>query len=86
MNNNYFSLLADDIKKMWNMLDGIQKLGMAFLIVATLVASTFFLTKSFEPNWTVLYSDLAETDTLSIVENMKKNGYAYKVSTDKKAS
>ena len=85
MNNNYFTLLADDIKKMWNMLDGVQKLGMAFLIVATLVASTFFLTKSFEPNWTVLYSDLAETDTLSIVENMKKNGYAYKVSTDKKS-
>ncbi|MBQ6516082.1 flagellar M-ring protein FliF [bacterium] len=85
MSNNYFSLLAEDIKKMWNMLDGTQKFGMAFLIVATLIASTFFLTKSFEPNWTVLYSDLAETDTLSIVENMKKNGFAYKVSADKKS-
>ena len=85
MNNNYFSLLAEDIKKMWNMLDSMQKLGMTVLIIATLVASTFFLAKSLEPNWTVLYSDLAETDTLSIVENMKKNGYAYKVSSDKKS-
>ena len=85
MSNNYFNLLADDIKKMWNLLDAPQKLGMTFLIVATLIASTFFLTKSFEPNWTVLYSDLTETDTISIVENMKKNGYAYKVSSDKKS-
>jgi len=85
MGNNYFNLLAGDIKKMWTMLDGVQKLGMSVLIILTLVAASFFLAKSLEPDWTVLYSDLNEVDTISIVENMKKNGYAYKVSTDKKS-
>ena len=38
-----------------------------------------------EPDWVVLYSDLNEVDTISIVEGMKKNGYRYKVSEDHKS-
>lgn len=84
MENNYFSLLANDVKKLWNGLDEGQKLGMLALIVITIVATTFFLSKAMEPDWVVLYSDLNEVNALSIVENMKKNGYRYKVSEDKK--
>ena len=54
------------------------------LIVVTLVAATFFLSKAMEPDWVVLYSDLNEVNAISIIENMKKNGYQYKVSEDKK--
>ena len=61
-----------------------QKLGMLGLIVVTIVAATFFLSKAMEPDWVVLYSDLNEVNAISIVENMKKNGYQYKVSEDKK--
>jgi flagellar M-ring protein FliF len=84
MENNYFALLANDVKKLWNGLDDGQKLGMLALIVVTIVAATFFLSKAMEPDWVVLYSDLNEVNALSIVENMKKNGYQYKVSEDKK--
>ena len=84
MENNYFSLLANDVKKLWNGLDEGQKLGMLVLLVITIVAATFFLSKAMEPDWVVLYSDLNEVNALSIVENMKKNGYRYKVSEDKK--
>ena len=84
MENNYFALLANDVKKLWNGLDDGQKLGMLALIVITLVAATFFLSKAMEPDWVVLYSDLNEVNALTIVENMKKNGYQYKVSEDKK--
>lgn len=84
MENNYFALLANDVKKLWNGLDEGQKLGMLALIVVTIIAATFFLSKAMEPDWVVLYSDLNEVNTLSIVENMKKNGYQYKVSEDKK--
>ena len=84
MENNYFALLANDMKKLWNGLDGNQKLGMLALIVITIIAATFFLSKAMEPDWVVLYSDLNEVNALSIVENMKKNGYQYKVSEDKK--
>ena len=84
MENNYFALLANDVKKLWNGLDDGQKLGMLALIVVTIVAATFFLSKAMEPDWVVLYSDLSEVNTLSIVENMKKNGYQYKVSEDRK--
>lgn len=84
MENNYFALLADDVKKLWNGLDDGQKLGMLALIVVTIIAATFFLSKAMEPDWVVLYSDLNEINALSIVENMKKNGYQYKVSEDKK--
>ena len=85
MENNYFALLANDVKKLWSGLDGAQKLGMLVLIVITIVAATFFLSKAMEPDWVVLYSDLTEVDTVSIVENMKKNGYRYKVSEDHKS-
>ena len=84
MENNYFALLANDVKKLWNGLDDGQKLGMLALIVVTIVAATFFLSKAMEPDWVVLYSDLNEVNALTIVENMKKNGYQYKVSEDKK--
>ena len=82
MENNYFSLLANDVKKLWSGLDGNQKLGMLALIVVTIVAATFFLSKAMEPDWVVLYSDLNEVSATSIVEGMKKNGYRYKVSED----
>ena len=85
MENNYFALLANDVKKLWNGLDDGQKLGMLALIVVTIIAATFFLSKAMEPDWVVLYSDLNEVNALTIVENMKKNGYQYKVSEDKKS-
>ena len=82
MENNYFALLANDVKKLWNGLDGNQKLGMLALIIVTIVAATFFLSKAMEPDWVVLYSDLNEVNAMSIVQSMKKNGYQYKVSED----
>ena len=85
MENNYFALLANDMKKLWNGLDGAQKFGMLVLIILTIIAATFFLSKAMEPDWVVLYSDLNEVDTISIVEGMKKNGYRYKVSEDHKS-
>lgn len=83
-NNNYFKLLTGDIRKLWNGLDFAQKFGMLALTIVTIVVSTYFLVKSMEPNWAVLYSDLSEPDAVSIVENLKKNGYAYKIAEDKK--
>ncbi len=85
MENNYFALLGNDVKKLWNGLDEGQKFGMLALIVVTIVAATFFLSKAMEPDWVVLYSDLNEVNALTIVENMKKNGYQYKLSEDKKS-
>lgn len=85
MENNYFAMLANDMKKLWNGLDDGQKLGMLALIVVTIIAATFFLSKAMEPDWVVLYSDLNEVNALTIVENMKKNGYQYKLSEDKKS-
>ena len=84
MENNYFALLANDVKKLWNGLDDGQRLGMLALIVVTIIAATFFLSKAMEPDWVVLYSDLNEVNALTIVDNMKKNGYQYKLSEDKK--
>ena len=85
MENNYFALLANDMKKLWNGLDGAQKLGMLALIIVTIVVATFFLSKAMEPDCVVLYSDLNEVDAINIVEGMKKNGYRYKVSEDHKS-
>ena len=85
MENNYLSMLANDIKKLWNGLDDGQKLGMLALVVITIIAATFFLSKAMEPDWVVLYSDLNEVNAMNIVESMKKNGYQYKISEDKKS-
>ena len=84
LGNNYFKLLVDDFKKLWDGLDFAQKFGMLALTIVTVIAATYFLAKSMEPNWAVLYTDLSEPDAVSVTENLKKNGYAYKIADDKK--
>ena len=84
LSNNYFKLLTDDFKKLWGGLDIAQKFGMLALTIVTVVVATFFLVKSMEPNWAVLYTDLSEPDAVAVTENLKKNGYAYKIADDKK--
>lgn len=84
MSNNYFKLLTEDVKKLWNGLDLAQKFGMLALTIVTVIVATYFLVKSLEPNWAVLYTDLSEPDAVSITENLKKNGYPYKIADDHK--
>ncbi len=85
METNYFKLFIDDLIKLWNGLELGQKFGIVVLSAITLVVTGFFITKSLEPNWSVLYSDLSEQDSIAITESLKKSGYAYKVSSDKKS-
>ena len=85
METNYFKLFMDDLIKLWNGLELGQKFGIVVLSAITLVVTGFFITKSLEPNWSVLYSDLSEQDSIAITESLKKSGYAYKVSSDKKS-
>lgn len=82
--NNYFKLLTDDFKKLWNGLDIAQKFGMLALTIVTVIVATYFLVKSMEPNWAVLYTDLSEPDAVSVTENLKKKGYSYKIADDHK--
>lgn len=73
------------MSKLWSGLDITKRFILILLIGATLVAATYFLMKSTEPNWTVLYSDLSEPDAIAVTESLKKGGYEYKLSDDKKA-
>lgn len=84
LSTNYFKLLTDDFRKLWGGLDVAQKFGMLALTIITVVVATYFLVKSMEPNWAVLYTDLSEPDAVAVTENLKKNGYAYKIADDKK--
>ena len=85
MGNNYFKMIFEDLKRLWGGLDIGQKFGITALMAITLVAVTFLLMKSTEPNWAVLYSDLSESDAVSVSESIKKSGYPVKVSKDRKA-
>ncbi len=84
MENNYFVLLANDVKKLWNSIGFNRKPGLFVLIVLAAAVATFFLFKAMSPDWAVLYSDLNEVSSMNIVDGMKKNGYRYKVSGDHK--
>ena len=84
-NNNYFKLMLDDIKRVFNGLEIGQKFALVTLVAITLMAATFFAFKLSEPNWEVLYSDLSEPDAVAVIEGLKKGGYAYKISKDKQA-
>ena len=85
MENNYFKLFLDDLTKLWNGLEIGQKFGIVVLSAATLIIASFFIMKSMEPNWSVLYSDLSPQDAAAVTESLKKSGYAYKLSADKKS-
>jgi len=82
--NNYFELIWTDIKKLWSGLELPQKLIFCVIFVAMVGVITFFIAKTTEPNWSVLYSDLQDQDVVAITESLKKNGYQYKLSDDKK--
>lgn len=84
MDNNYFQLLSEDLKKLWAGLELPQKAGLLIFVVLTIVLSVYFLTKSMEPDWATLYSELNVQDAAKITESLKKNGYKYKLSEDKK--
>ncbi len=84
MENNYFKLFIDDLSRLWNGLDTTQKMGIVILSAITLFASSFFIMKAMEPNWSVLYSDLSPQDAAAVSESLKKSGYAFKLSSDKK--
>ena len=81
--NNYVSLLSKDMKKLWSGLDFFQKLAIIILVIVTAVAISYFIAKSTEPQWGVLYSELSEPDAVAVIENLKKAGYPYKLSDDK---
>lgn len=83
--NNYLGLILKDFKKLWMKLNFTQKLAILALVVVTGVVISYFLAKSTEPDWAVLYSDLSEPDAAAVCENLKKAGYVYKMSDDKKA-
>ncbi|GBF22692.1 flagellar M-ring protein FliF [Candidatus Gastranaerophilus sp. (ex Termes propinquus)] len=83
--NDYLRLIANDAKKLWGALDLNQKFTVSALVLVALVTCVYFIVKSTEPDWQVLYSDLADTDIAAISESLKKSGYAYKISLDKKA-
>ena len=85
METNYFKLFIDDITRLWNGLDLPQKFGIVVLSAATLIIASFFIIKSMEPNWSVLYSDLAPQDAAAVSESLKKSGYPFKLSADKKS-
>ncbi len=85
METNYFKLFLDDLAKLWSGLDIGQKFGIVALSVITLIISTYFVMKSLEPNWAVLYSDLSQQDAAAVSESLKKSGYPFKLSADKKS-
>lgn len=85
METNYFKLFLDDLAKLWSGLDIGQKFGIVALSVITLIISTYFVMKSLEPNWSVLYSDLSQQDAAAVSESLKKSGYPFKLSADKKS-
>ena len=75
MENNYFKMIFEDLKKLWNNLDVAQKFGIVTLSAITIIAATYFFMKATEPNWTVLYSGLTEQDSIAVTESLKKSGY-----------
>ncbi len=85
METNYFKLFIDDLAKLWNGLEMGQKFGIVVLSGITLVIASFFIMKSMEPNWSVLYSDLSPQDAAAVSESLKKSGYPFKLSADKKS-
>lgn len=81
---NYFELLTNDIKKLWGGLNNFQRALIVILTIGAFSAIFFVIARAMEPEWGVLYSDLTETDTIAVVENLKKAGYPYKLSDDRK--
>ncbi len=79
-----FNIILKDIKKLWDGLELTQKLVIMLLLIASIFTISFVAIKSMEPDWGVLYSDLTETDANAVIESIKKSGYPFKLSDDRK--
>lgn len=82
---NYFKLLYYDLQKIWRSLNFPQKVTTIVLLGITIFAISYFAGKATEPNWSLLYGDLNESDAIAVVEHLKQAGYAYKLSDDKRS-
>lgn len=82
---NYFKLLYYDLQKIWRSLDLPQKATAIVLVGLTIFAISYFAGKATEPDWSLLYSDLNDTDAVAVVEHIKQAGYTYKLSDDKRS-
>lgn len=81
---NYFDLLTNDLKKLWDKLDAPKKALIVLFCALAISAVSFIIVKSTEPDWGVLYSDLSETDTIAITESLRDSGHPYKISDNGK--
>jgi len=77
-------VIINDIKKLWEGLEFTQKFVIMILLVFSVAAITYIGIKSSEPEWGVLYSDLSESDASGVAESLKKSGYPFKFSDDRK--
>jgi len=81
---NYFELLSNDLKKLWDNLDAPKKALIVLFCAIAIAAVSFIIIKSTEPEWGVLYSDLSEIDSAAIAESLRDSGHPYKVSDNGK--
>lgn len=72
--------ILEQLKKWWEERSFGQKFSLIFLIIALIAILTYLFTVSNQPDWEVLYDDLAETDASAVASHLKENGVLFRVS------
>ncbi|MGD9580400.1 MAG: flagellar basal-body MS-ring/collar protein FliF [Vampirovibrionia bacterium] len=72
--------LMEQLKKWWEERSFSQKFSLMFLIVALIAILTYLFTVTNQPDWDVLYDDLAETDAAAVASHLKENGVLFRIS------
>lgn len=70
----------EQLKKWWDERSFGQKFSLMFLIIALIAILTYLFTVTNQPDWDVLYDDLAQTDAAAVASHLKENGVLFRVS------
>lgn len=71
--------LLEQAKRWWDERSFGQKFSLLFLIVALVGILTYLFALSNQPDWDVLYDDLASTDAAAVASHLKDAGIVYRV-------
>ncbi|MEW5819602.1 MAG: flagellar basal-body MS-ring/collar protein FliF [Cyanobacteriota bacterium] len=78
------NIFLEQFKKWWEARSFGQRFTLIFLIIAFVGVVTYLFSITNQPDWDILYDDLAPSDAASVAAHLKENGILHRIANEGK--